>query len=198
MLNLRWQVATLAAIGLVGVGGALFLSWYPTKLSHQQEWVKALLQAGLIAVLGVVTSAVLESYKDGIQSRRDESKLRLQALAELGRIYMDVKLIRRVAQSSGLLSDAQLAELNERQVLLELQLENRSQFESQTSLGSALATLERYLNRVANKPESEERREFLSAEGFRTFSNAYRQASNAMRNDITPRKHNPLANEHRA
>ena len=193
MRDFRWQIAILLAIGVLGVGSALVISLRsPTTLSYEKEWVVALLQAGLIAVLGVVSSAVLESFKDGIQSRRDQSTLRFDALAELGRIFMDVKLIRRKAQATGVLAEAQLAELNERQVLLELQRDNSGQFDHGIELAQSLGTMEKYLNRVANKPDSDECRGFLNAQGFLTFSNEYRRSSSLMRGDIAPAARRPL------
>jgi hypothetical protein len=58
-------------------------------------------QVGLIAVLGIVTSGVLEFFKDSLQRRRDLSRLQFDVLTELSRAYMDVKLERRKIQATG-------------------------------------------------------------------------------------------------
>jgi hypothetical protein len=49
--------------------------------------VRSLLNGGLIAVLGVVTSGVLESFKDSLQQRRDISKLRWDVRNDLTKEY---------------------------------------------------------------------------------------------------------------
>jgi hypothetical protein len=182
----RWRCLALIAVAAVGVGAALYLSLQSDdSLKYQQEWVKALLQAGLIAVLGVVTSGVLESFKDGLQRKRDQSKLRFDVLADVGRIYMDVKLARRRAQAEGALNPADLPELNERQVRLELHKYNSVElFEQRAELKDGLAEMERYLNRVANKPDSDERLHFIDPEGFREFSTSFHKVTAVMQQDI--------------
>lgn len=186
MISTRWGSFALITVAAVGVGAALFLSLQPRDLlMYEQEWVKALLQAGLIAVLGVVTSGVLESFKDGLQRRRDQSKLRFEVLADIGRIYMDVKLARRRAQTAGSIDPLDLPELNERQVRLELHKHNSTTlFEFSTELKAALETMEKYLNRVANKPDSEERKQFIDREGFKVFSTAFHKVTSIMQQDI--------------
>lgn len=186
MTAMRWGSLALIAVAAVGVGTALFLSLQPADLlKYQQEWVKALLQAGLIAVLGVVTSGVLESFKDGLQRKRDQSKIRFDVLADVGRIYMDVKLARRRAQAAKSIDSADLPELNARQVRLELHKHNSAAlFEGHAALEAALENMERYLNRVANKPDSDERLRFIDREGFREFSAAFHEATAIMQQDI--------------
>jgi hypothetical protein len=44
--------------------------------------------------------------------------------------------------------------------------------------------MEKYLDRVANKPDSTEHRNFLDSNGFRTFSSGFREAMIIMQNDI--------------
>ena len=183
----RHLVIVLSLVAVVGIGFALALSVCEgDQLQHEVEWVKALLQAGLIAVLGAVTSGVLEAIKDAIQQRRDESRLRFDALTELERIYMDVKLVRRAAQASGNLDANQTQELNERQVTLELLKSNSNQFPQSADLDAQLSIMEKYLNRVATKPGSKEREGFLVA-GFSQFAEAYKQASSLMRAEISTR-----------
>jgi len=182
----RWGGLALIAVAAVGVGAALYLSRQSAEsLKYEQEWVKALLQAGLIAVLGVVTSGVLESFKDGLQRKRDQSKLRCDVLTDVGRIYMDVKLVRRRAQAAGALNPAYLPELNEQQVCLELhKYHNVALFEKRAGLGAALGKMARYLNKVANKPESDERLHFIDPEGFSKFSTAFHKVTAIMQQDI--------------
>jgi hypothetical protein len=137
MTTLRWGTLALIAVATVGVGAASFLSLQPYELlKYQQEWVKALLQACLIAVLGVVTSGVLETFKDGLQRKRDQSKIRFDVLADVGRIYMDVKLVWRRAQAVKTSDPVDLPELNARQVRLELHRHNSTALlENQTGTG---------------------------------------------------------------
>lgn len=193
MTAVRWGSLALLAVAAVGVGTALFLSLQPADLlKYQQEWVKALLQAGLIAVLGVVTSGVLESFKDGLQRKRDQSKIRFDVLADIGRIYMDVKLSRRRAQAAKAIDPADLPELNARQVRLELHKYNSvALFEDHAGLEAALEKMERYLNRVVNKPDSDERLRFVDREGFRDFSLAFHEATAIMQQDIAGTKRPP-------
>ena len=190
MSTFRWQILVLCLVAIFGVGTALALSLRtPPILQYEKEWVTALLQAGLIAVLGVVSSSVLESFKDGLQRRRDESKLLFDALEDLGRIYMDVKLIRRKAQASKSLDQSDIPELNQRQVRIELHRDNSNLFSRSDELSHALSKMEKYLNRVANKPDSPERADFLlTIEGFKPFSEAYHLSSALMRCDIGARQ----------
>lgn len=193
MTTLRWGGLALTLVAAVGVGVALFLSLHPADfLKYQQEWVKALLQAGLIAVLGVVTSSVLESFKDGLQQKRDQSKIRFDVLADIGRIYMEVKLARRRAQAAKAIDSVDLPELNARQVRLELHKHNSvALFADHASLEAALERMERYLNRVANKPDSDEHRGFIDRDGFREFSVAFHEATAIMQQDIAGMKRQP-------
>jgi hypothetical protein len=66
-----------ATLTTFGIGGAVVLTVKGGGgPQYEIEWVRALLQAGLTAVLGIVTSSVLERFKDTLQQRRDDSKLR--------------------------------------------------------------------------------------------------------------------------
>ena len=194
MTAVRWRSVALIAVAAVGVGTALVLSMQPSDLlRYQQEWVKALLQAGLIAVLGVVTSGVLESFKDGLQRKRDQSKIRFDVLADVGRIYMDVKLARRRMQAVKAIDPADLTELNALQVRLELHKHNSpALFADDAGLEAALEKMERYLNRAANKPESDERLNFLEREGFKELSSAFHEATAIMQQDIAGTKRSRL------
>jgi hypothetical protein len=175
----------LAGVAVLGIGAALVLSLqHGEHLEYKGEWIRALLQVGLIAVLGAVTSGVLEVVKDAILQRRDESQLRFEALNELGSLYMDVKLIRREAQAAQSLSPKQINELNEQQVLLELLEANSSLFPEVPCLKEHLNSMEKYLNRVANKPDSPERKDFLE-DGFHSFSAAFKMSASLMRSAIT-------------
>ncbi len=102
-------------MAIIGLGGALLLSLKAKSggLQYEWEWVKALLDATLIAVLGVVTSTVIERFKDDLQRRRDESKLRFDVLTSLNRTYMKVKLIRRKFQETKTLMLADFDRFNE-------------------------------------------------------------------------------------
>ncbi|MBM9515316.1 hypothetical protein, partial [Desulfogranum marinum] len=176
----------LAGVAAVAVGSALYLSLQPADLlKYQQEWVKALLQAGLITVLGVVTSSVLESFKEGLQQKRNQSRIRFDILNDIGRIYMDVKLARRRAQAVKRIESKDLQELNERQVQLELHKFNSVKlFKNHQGLEDALGTMEKYLNKVANKPETDEHQRFVDREGFRKFSVAFHEAKAIMQHYI--------------
>ena len=186
MTAVRGGGLALIAVAAVAVGTALFLSMQAVDLlKYQQEWVKALLQAGLIAVLGVVTSGVLESFKDGLQRKRDQSKIRFDVLADIGLIHMDVKLARRRAQAAKAIDPTDLPELNARQVRLELHKHNSAAlFDDNAGLEAALEKMERYLNKVANKPDSDERMRFVDREGFRAFSSAFHEATAIMQQGI--------------
>src|SRR5262245_19128810 len=102
-MNLRksderhWRLLLLVLVAVGCVGGALLLSLAPPlqNFQYQQEWVSALLQAGLVAAAGIVVSAVGDRIRDNIQQQRDLGKLRYDVLAGLSRTYMDVKLVRR-------------------------------------------------------------------------------------------------------
>jgi hypothetical protein len=184
-------IFTLSVIAVLGVGLALALSLNAIggNLQYREEWVRAFLQVGLIAVLGVVTSYVLELFKDANQQRRDDSRLRFDVLAELSRAYMDVKLIRRKIQashSSLTATDADL--LNEIQVKFELHKRNSvSLFGKNSELERRLDRMEKYLNRVANKHDSEERRGFSSKEGFEDFADTFEAAAALIRKEIAGR-----------
>ena len=163
-----WLLLVLIAVG--GVGGALAFSLRPPSaedFKHQQEWVRALLQAGLVGVVGIVTSVVIEHLKDSIQQQRDYSKLRQDILTELSRTYMDVKLVRRKVQASKTFTSADIGDLNQLQIDVELQMRNRAGFfRGSNELRKHLKSMEHYLNKVANEHSSSEHREFSSKEGI--------------------------------
>jgi len=184
-----WLIFLLAAVVVFGVGGALVLSLNAPGggIEYRQEWVRALLQAGLIAALGVVTSAVLERFKDALQQRRDDSKLRFDVLTDLSRHYMEVKLVRRKLQAADAFTATETDQLNQIQVLVELHMRNSVRLFRQASVLEAhLKTMEHYLNKVANEPSSEERREFLS-KGFKVFADAFENAAMLIRAEIAGR-----------
>lgn len=184
MRSLRIEILVLALVALIGISGALALSLRTGSLQYEEEWVRALLQAGLIAVLGIVTSAVLESFKDALQLRRDKGRLKLDVFNEINRAYLDVKLVRRRFQSSGLLSADDITYLNERQLLLEQHKNNSCVlFSAPTVMQKHLRAMERYLNRAANKPESTERAEFVGR-GFESFSESYHALADLLREDV--------------
>jgi hypothetical protein len=151
--------------------------------------VRALLQLGLIAVLGVVTSYVLERFKEANQQRRDVSRLRFDVLTELSRAYMDVKLLRRKVQvSHGAFTATDADLLNEIQVKFELHKRNSvSLFDKNSELKDRLDKIEKYLNHVANKDNSEERRGFSSKEGFKDFADTFEAAAALIRKEIAGR-----------
>jgi hypothetical protein len=181
----QYRALVLVVVAVSAVGGAMYLSLHPVEtLRNEGEWVKALIQVGLIAVLGVVTTGVLESYKDGLQRAREQSKIRFAILADVGRIYMDVKLVRRQAQGIGSIQQNDSSTLNKRQVRLELHKHNSASFfRGGAALGGILERMEKYLNRVANEPASNERQGFLS-DGFKAFSRDFRDALAIMQRDI--------------
>jgi hypothetical protein len=184
MRSLRIEVLVLALVALIGISGALGLSLRTGSLKYEQEWVRALLQAGLIAVLGIVTSAVLESFKDALQVRRDKGKLKLDVFNEINRAYLDVKLVRRRFQASRSLSADDITYLNERQLLLEQHKNNSCVlFSDPAVLQEHLRAMERYLNRAANKPDSRERAEF-AGRGFDEFSEHYHALADLLRVDV--------------
>lgn len=185
MRSLRIEIFVLVFVALVGVSGALALSLRTGSLQHDQEWVHALLQMGLIAVFGIVTSAVLESFKDALQVRRDRGKLRLDTFNEINRAYLDVKLVRRRLQASGSLSTEDVTCLNQRQLLLEQHKNNScGLFSKPEAVQKHLRAMERYLNRAANKPQSSERANFAIG-GFDEFSGHYHALTDLLRVDVT-------------
>jgi hypothetical protein len=189
MRQYRWLISLLAAVAILGVGAALALSFdvQHRTLRHEQEWVRALLQVGLIAVFGVATAGILERLKDTLQQRRDDSKLRFDVLEELSRMYMDVKLIRRKVQANNELTPTQIDRLNEIQVLVELHMRDSIRlFRKSSDLQAHLETMEHYLNELANKSNSEERRGF-SSKGFKVFSVAYERSAALVRDEISGR-----------
>jgi hypothetical protein len=180
-----WLILLLVAVAAFGVGGALALSLKGGGgFKYEQEWVHALLQAGLIAVLGIVTSGVLERFKDTLQQRRDDSKLRFEVLRELGRAYMDVKLVRRKLQAANGFTATETDLLNQIQVTVELHKQNSVRlFGHGSELEGHLKDMEHYLNEVANEADSPQRLGFCS-HGFKDFSNAYKSAATLIRNEI--------------
>jgi hypothetical protein len=186
-----WLIMLLAALAIFGVSGALLLSLKDLgrDLEHEQEWVRALLQVGLITAVGIVTSGVLERFKDSLQQRHDDSKLRFDVLTELSRAYMEVKLVRRKVQAAGGAFTATETDLlNETQVLVELHMHNSVHlFKQKSGLEDKLKTMEDYLNKVANDANSKEQREFCSTEGFTVFAHAFHDTSALIKGEIAGR-----------
>lgn len=192
MKQIVWLLFVLLVVGIAGIGSAIKLSALgPDVIKYQKEWVTALLQVGLIAVLGAVTTAVLELFKLGLQQSKDRSKLQLDVLSDLRRHYQKVKLIRRKYQASQTLTADDVKALNEIQLELE-GLRDDSDMFGRTSMQvfKALSKMERYLNHLANKPASTERVYFQSSappdKSFKVFSRAYKIAKTAMRQEIAP------------
>lgn len=182
-----WLLFLLVLIAAGGVGGALAITMRPSPVAfrNEAEWVSALLQAGLVGVLGIVTSVVIEILKDSIQQQRDYSKLRQDILTELSRTYMDVKLVRRKVQASRTFTNTDIDDLNQLQIDVELQMHNRAGFfRGSSELKKHLKSMEHYLNKVANEHSSSEHRGFCSREGFRSFANAYENAATLIRAEI--------------
>lgn len=177
-------ILVLVAVFATCVGLALLLSrGHLGDLAYQQQWVEALLQAGIISVLGVVTTLVVEGFKDISQRRRDLSQLRFDILKEVSRAYFKVKLIRRKFQRSGTL-DAD--KLNELQIVFESHSKNSvGLFEHDARLQTSLTKMEKYLEKVANHPTSLERLGFAEAKPFRAgIADEYRAAVAAMHDVI--------------
>jgi hypothetical protein len=185
MRQCHWLFLLLAALVVCGVGVALALSLNPDGvLEYKQEWIRAVLQASLVAVLGIVTSLVLERFKDTLQQRRDISKMRFDVRDELSRAYTDVKLIRRKLQQTGGSASAFANELNEIQVLVERhKRDNIRLFRQEKKLEEHLEKMEKYLNTVANKPKSNEHNSFTSS-GFKEFAVQYERAASLISNEI--------------
>jgi hypothetical protein len=138
---------------------------------------------GLIAVLGIVTSGVLELFKDSLQQRRDLSRLRFDVLTELSRAYMDVKLERRKIQATGAFTPTEINRLNELQVIFESHKRNSCyMFKNSAQLERHLEAMEKYLNAVANKDKHE--RSGFSSNGFRSFADAYEAAAGQIQHEI--------------
>ncbi|WP_166300735.1 hypothetical protein [Bradyrhizobium sp. 2S1] len=176
----------LVLIAVGGLGGALAFSLCaaPVVLKHEAEWVRALLQVGLVGVLGIVTSVVIERFKESIQQQRDSSKLRHDIMTELSRSYMDVKLVRRRIQASRTFTNTDIDDLNRLQASVELHKRNSAGiFRRSSELKPHLRTMENYLNKVANKPASPEHSGFSSS-GFDTFADAYEEAATLIREEI--------------
>jgi len=187
-----WLLFVLLVVAMAGIGSAIKLSALgPDVIKYQKEWVTALLQVGLIAVLGAVTTAVLELFKLGLQRSKDRSKLQLDVLSDLRQHYKKVKLIRRNYQASQTLSADDVKALNEVQLELEV-LRDDSDLFGRTSMQvfNALSKMERYLNHLANDSASTERATFQNsappANSFKVFSHAYKSAKTAMRLEIAP------------
>lgn len=181
----HWRRVAPVVIAIGGAGGALALSVGGLGLKYEQEWVRTLLQVGLVGVLGLVISMVLERFKDTLQRRRDVSRLRFNALAELSRTYLDVKLVRRTLQASNTFTETETGELNKLQAEIELHKRvSVSLFRQRVDLQNSLETMEEYLNHVANDPSSQEHTHFLSKEGFRVFADAYGGVIARIRDEI--------------
>lgn len=182
-----WKI--LLAIAAVGVGSALILGSdrNPIHLKYEQEWVRVLLQVGLVAIAGIVTSLVLERFKDALQQRRDISRLRFDVLNNLSQTYNDVKLVRRKLQNSNLVfTDDDVNELNQLQLQIELHKRvNVSSFRQENTLFKYLDIMEKYLNRAANNPGSKERAGFCTKPGFKVFSKAFEKALKLIKAEIS-------------
>ncbi|MGX1050862.1 hypothetical protein AB7M74_001797 [Bradyrhizobium japonicum] len=181
-----WLLLLLVLIAAGGLGGALAFSLGapPVVLRHEVEWVRALLQAGLVGVLGIVTSLVIERFKESIQQQRDASKLRHEILTELSRWYMDVKLVRRKVQASRTFTTTDIDDLNRLQVEVELHSRNSAgRFQKSKELKLQLRKMEKYLNKVANSPASPEHSEFSSS-GFYSFADDYEEAATLIQAEI--------------
>jgi hypothetical protein len=169
-------------IAVAGVGGAVAIS--STDVPHEQEWVRALLQVGLIGVFGLVISVVLERFKDTLQQRRDTSKLRFDVLKDLSQTYMDVKFVRRKLQASKTFGSSELDELNQLQLQIELHKRvSIHSFRQSGPLETHLDAMEKYLNAAANNSGSPERSGFLS-HGFRDFADEYKEAIAIIQSEI--------------
>ncbi len=156
MKQIVWLLFVLLVVAMAGIGSAIKLSALgPDVIKYQKEWVTALLQVGLIAVLGAVTTAVLELFKLGLQRSKDRSKLQLDVLSDLRQHYKKVKLIRRNYQASQTLSADDVKALNEVQLELEV-LRDDSDLFGRTSMQvfNELSKMERYLNHLANDSAS--------------------------------------------
>ena len=192
MRHIPWFLLVLVTVAIVGIGYAFKLSGLgPEVIKYQKEWVTALLQAGLIAVLGMVTTAVLELFKSGLQESKDRSKLRLDAHSDLRSCYQKVKLLRRSYQAPQALTANDVHALNEIQLGLEGLRDDSDLFgRSSAQVSDALSQMERYLNHLANDPASDERIHFQNSKppekSFKVFSHAYSMASTAMRLEIAP------------
>lgn len=184
MKHVIWAAILPVAVAIVGIGGAFVLSFGHWTFEYEDAWVRALLQVGLVGVFGLVISVALEHFKDGLQQRRDASRLRFDTLTDLSRTYMDVKLVRRRLQATKQFTASEIDELNQLQVQIELHKRvSVHSFKQHAVLRQHLKTMERYLNHVANDPNSPERSGFLS-NGFRDFANAYNHAIEIVQNEI--------------
>ena len=178
-------ILVLVALAVSALGGALSLTLrHQTGLKYEKEWVTALLQAGLVALSGLAASLVLEQFKNRFQQRRDDSKLRFDLLNQISRSYMDVKLLRRRVQRSGTFTETDEDELNQLQVVFELHKHNSpTLFRQGRAIEACLGHMESYLNDVANKPHSEQRRHF-TGQGFKSFSPQFKEAAALIREEI--------------
>jgi hypothetical protein len=185
MRQYLWLVLLLA-IAVLALGGALKLSLKGDgHLQYETEWVRALLQIGLVAVFGIVTSVVLEHFKDTLQQRRDDSKLRFTVLAEVTRAYNDVKLVRRKIQAGEAFTETIADRLNQSQLTIEFHKRNSTRlFHQANELHGFLYEMEHYLNKVANEPDSEQRRGFDSKGFKKSFSVPHAEAATLIRNEI--------------
>lgn len=184
MKNAIWLYVLPVAVAIMGVGGALALSLGNGTFEYEEAWVRALLQVGLVGVFGLVISVVLEHFKDGLQQRRDASRLRFDTLTDLSRTYMDVKLARRRLQAEKNFSASEVDELNQLQVQIELHKRvSVHSFRQHAKLLKEIEIMETYLNHVANKANSHERSGFLS-KGFREFADAYRRTIDIIQDEI--------------
>jgi hypothetical protein len=184
-------VVALAAIAAIGLGGALTLSLrlVGNNLEYQVEWVHALLEVGLIGVSGAAASAVLEHLKDGLQQRRDDSRLRFDMLTGLDDDYNAVKLVRRKLQKGAVFGDDDWVLLNQVQLRVEKYRKNCiSLFEDSDELEKYLHDVESYLNKLVNNTTPERMNDFVSKEGFGTFAVDYHSAAGLIRREIAGRR----------
>jgi hypothetical protein len=192
MRHVIWLLFVLLLIAIAGIGAAAKLSALgPELIKYEKEWVTALLQAGLIAVLGAVTTAVLEVFKSGMQRSKDRGKLQVNAYRALRRHYDAVKLMRRRFQSSHNLTTEDVTSLNTIQLDLEGLRDDSDLFARSSAVFSALKTMEIYLNHLANDQGSEERKHFDESKSppetsFKVFSRAFAAAAKEMRFEMAP------------
>ena len=187
MKHATWICILPLVVAILGAGGALLMSLGNWTFKYEEAWVRALLQVGLVGVFGLVISVVLENFKDGLQQRRDASKLRFDTLTDFSRTYMDVKIVRRRLQATKKFTAREIDELNQLQVQIELHKHvSVHSFKQHAQLLQELEKMEKYLNHAANDPNSSERSGFLS-KGFRDFADAYKYAIEIIQKEIATR-----------
>lgn len=191
MRQILWLLIILMLIAIVGLGFAAKLSTLgPDVIKYESEWVTALLQVGLIATIGAVTTLTLEILKSSLQRSKDQSNLKRDAYYELRQQYQAVKLIRRRFQVSKLFTPEEVASLNTIQLALEGLRDDSDLFARSAEICEELSKMETYLNHLANKEDSSERAHFHESkppeQSFKQFSLPYSAASTAMRWEFAP------------